>query len=113
LKLRSFQFRFNNFSTMNGLYYIGDIYIDRRTMYFRVRSTRNSRKSGALWHCLKQRIEQGFKSTFAFSFKNQITHPSAMAGTSAMNASVISNSMAGSPSKHRNNFGVRETVAFT
>ena len=28
LKLRSFQFIFNNFSTLSGLFYIGDVYID-------------------------------------------------------------------------------------
>jgi hypothetical protein len=54
LKLRSFSFNFNNFSTLSGLIYIGDVNIDTRRNYaFRIISTKTSRKSGALWHSLK------------------------------------------------------------
>lgn len=71
MKLRSFQFNFNNFATLSGLFYIGDVYIDNKRNYaFRIRSTKTHRKSGALWHCLKQRIDLGFKTTFAFKFRN-------------------------------------------
>ena len=57
LKLRSYQFIFNNFSTLTGLYYIGDVFVDKKSNSFRIRSSRNSSKSGALWHSFKQRLD--------------------------------------------------------
>ena len=74
LKLRSFQFNYNNFSTLNGLVYIGDITIDKRNSGFRIRSSKNARKSGALWHSLKQRLDLGFRTTFAIKFRNALIH---------------------------------------
>jgi gamma-tubulin complex component 4 len=70
IKLRSFQFNFNNFSTMQGLYSIGDERNEKRRNYaFMIRSSKNSSKSGTFWPCLKQRLDMGFKTSFSFKLK--------------------------------------------
>eukprot|EP00347_Sterkiella_histriomuscorum_P015647 403356230 len=85
----------------SGLYYIGDVHIDIKKNYsFRIRSQKTSRKSGALWHCLKQRLDMGFKTTFAFKFKNMLIN----GGGQGMNASIISGSVMGSPAKGSRNY---------
>ena len=100
LKLRSFQFNFNNFLTMQGLTYIGDVYLDKKIHAFRIRSSKNSTKSGALWHCLKQRLEMGFKTTFAFKFRNHLVHTQGGAYLpGGLNQSMMSGSAMVSPSK--------------
>lgn len=102
MKLRSFSFIFNNFMTLSGLIYIGDVNIDtKRNFAFKIISTKTSRKSGALWHSLKQRIDMGFKTTFGFKFRNPILHHERGFG---MNASIVSGSVLGSPGRasHRN-----------
>ena len=111
LKLRSFSFNYNNFSTRNGLVCVGDVNIEqlsKNNYALRIRSTKNSRKSGCLWHALKQRIDMGFKTTFGFRFRNPLVHDTrggAGVHGGVMNASIISGSVLGSPSKasHRNN----------
>lgn len=99
LKLRSFQFNFNNFSTMQGLSSIGDVRNEKRRNYaFMIRSSKNSSKSGALWHCLKQRLDMGFKTSFSFKFENSLVNPEGiMAG--GLNQSMISGSAIMSSSK--------------
>lgn len=94
LKLRSFSFQFRDFSTLTGLVYDGDIRFDRQTSVLRITSTKNSTKSGCLWHSLKQRIDLGFKTSFAFKFVN----PLAQRGRDGnMNQSIMSGSMIGTP----------------
>jgi hypothetical protein len=83
-----------DFSLLSGLSYIGDVKIANKQ--FIILSTKNSRKSGALWHSLKQKIDSGFKSSFAFKFRNPLLHERGQFG---MNASIISGSVLGSPSK--------------
>jgi gamma-tubulin complex component 4 len=70
LKLRSFSFQFKDFSTLTGLVYDGDIRFDQQSNVLRITSTKNSSRSGCLWHSLKQRIDLGFKTSFAFKFVN-------------------------------------------
>ena len=70
LKLRSFQFNFNNFSTYVGLNGFGHVNVDKRNNSIVIKSSKNSAKSGSLWHGLKQRLDMGFKTTFAFKFRN-------------------------------------------
>ena len=96
LKLRSFSFQYRDFSTLTGLVYDGDIRFDRQTSVLRITSTKNSTKSGCLWHSLKQRIDLGFKTSFAFKFVN----PLAQKRDGNMNQSLMSGSMIGTP---RNN----------
>jgi len=100
LKLRSFSFNFNNFSTRMGLVCVGDVNTDRRTNHsLRILSTKNSKKSGAIWHSLKQRIDLGFKTTFGFKFRNPLVHDRGH----GMSASMISGSVLGSPGKTTSN----------
>ena len=72
LKLRSFSFIYRDFATLTGLIYDGDIRFDQATNVLRITSTKNSSKSGCLWHSLKQRIDLGFKTSFAFKFVNPL-----------------------------------------
>lgn len=72
LKLRSFSFQFKDFSTLTGLVYDGDIRFDQQSNVLRITSTKNSTRSGCLWHSLKQRIDLGFKTSFAFKFVNPL-----------------------------------------
>lgn len=53
MKLRSFSFMYRNFATLTGLIYDGDIRFDNATNVLRITSTKNSSKSGCLWHSLK------------------------------------------------------------
>lgn len=81
---------------MVHLIYSGDVYIDsKRNFTLQIKSQKTSRKCGSLWHCMKQRIDMGFKTTFGFKIKNQ-SHGERGPG---MNASMISGSIMGSPSK--------------
>ena len=75
--------------------YIGDISIDKRNNGFRIRSSKNARKSGALWHSLKQRIDLGFRTTFAFKFRNALIHHTNNMGM----GSIMHESVLGSPNK--------------
>jgi hypothetical protein len=93
LKLRSFSFQFRDFSTLTGLVYDGDIRFDQQTNVLRITSTKNSSKSGCLWHSLKQRIDLGFKTSFAFKFVN----PLAQKNPTGVNQSLVSGSVAGTP----------------
>lgn len=73
LKLKSFSFIYNNFKELGSLIYIGQVNVDTKRNYaFRITSTKHSRKSGALWHSLKQRLDYGFKTTFGFKFRNPL-----------------------------------------
>lgn len=76
---------FRNFATLTGLIYDGDIRFDQSTNVLRITSTKNSSKSGCLWHSLKQRIDLGFKTTFGFKFVNPL-FPGGSKGTSGPNA---------------------------
>jgi hypothetical protein len=80
---------------MIGLCYIGDVLLEKKSMSFRIRSSKSSTKSGALWHTLKQKVDQGFKTTFAFKFHNALVNQGAH-----MNESMVSASGVGSPSKY-------------
>ena len=79
---------------MNGLVYIGDILIDNKNKGFRIRSSKNARKRGALWHSLKQRLDLGFRTTFAFKFRNALIHHH-----SNLIGSIMHESVMGSPNK--------------
>lgn len=58
LTLRSFSFRYQNFEYLTGLACIGDVNLSSNA--YKITSNKKSVKSGALWHSLKQRIENGF-----------------------------------------------------
>lgn len=51
--LRSFSFSYKSFSSLSGLIFIGDVDLSKHTNAFKITSTRNHIKSGALWHSLK------------------------------------------------------------
>lgn len=72
LTLRSFSFRYQNFEYLTGLACIGDVNLSSNA--YKITSNKKSVKSGALWHSLKQRIENGFQTNFGFRFSNQIFH---------------------------------------
>lgn len=93
LKLRSYAFNYSDFSSLAGLSYIGDVKTASKA--FIIVSTKNSRRSGALWHSLKQKLDVGFKSAFSFRFKSPLIH----GGGLGLNASVISGSVLGSPGR--------------
>ena len=85
---------------MQGLTYIGDVYLDKKIYAFRIRSSKNSKKSGSLWHCLKQRLDMGFKTSFAFKFRNHLVHSQGGSYLPAgLNQSMISGSAIVSPQK--------------
>ncbi len=94
LKLRSYAFNFNDFSSLQGLSYIGDVRVAMKS--FVIISTKNSRKSGSLWHSLKQKLDTGFKSRYSFRFKSPLLHDKNHLG---MNASIVSGSVLGSPGR--------------
>ena len=97
LKLRSFSFIFRDFASLTGLIYDGDIRFDQQTNVLRITSTKNSSKSGCLWHSLKQRIDLGFKTSFAFKFVNPLIQSNLRAGVAGANQSVVSGSFVGTP----------------
>ena len=70
MTLRSFSFTYNNFSSLNGLACIGDVDLSSTNYAYKITSNKNSIKSGALWHSLKQKIENGFQTHFGFRFSN-------------------------------------------
>lgn len=70
-RLRSFSFSFRNFSSLTGLIYIGDVGLDRNKA-FRINSQKQSNKSGSLWHSLKQKVDQGFYTSFGIRNKNNL-----------------------------------------
>mmetsp|Transcript_21404 Transcript_21404/g.28718 ORF Transcript_21404/g.28718 Transcript_21404/m.28718 type:complete len:114 (+) Transcript_21404:995-1336(+) len=74
MTLRSFSFTYNNFSSLNGLCVIGNVDVTPNTHAYKIMSHKNSIKSGALWHSLKQRIENGFQTNFGFRFYNSVFH---------------------------------------
>jgi len=79
LTLRNFYFVYKDFARLQGLIYDGDIRFDSAQNCLRITSTKNSSKSGCLWHSLKQRIDLGFKTSFAFRFINPLaTHKGAV-----------------------------------
>ena len=58
--LRSFSFTYKSFSSLAGLTFFGDVDLSKHTNAFKITSSRNHIKSGALWHSLKQKVEMGF-----------------------------------------------------
>ena len=92
MTLRSFSFTYNNFSSLNGLCCIGNVDLSNNNYAYKITSHKNSIKSGALWHSLKQRIENGFQTHFGFRFSNSVFHYGAGGGASQLNQSMISNS---------------------
>lgn len=83
--------------------YDGDIRFDKQTSVLRITSTKNSSKSGCLWHSLKQRIDLGFKTSFAFKFVNPLVSKGGKDGN--VNQSIMSGSMAGTPRNRENKAG--------
>lgn len=90
MTLRSFSFTYNNFSSLNGLCVIGNVDVTSNTHSYKIMSHKNSVKSGALWHSLKQRIENGFATNFGFRFYNSVFHMGPQG--SQLNQSMVSNS---------------------
>jgi len=82
--LRSFSFSFKSFNSLSGLIFIGEVDLSKHTNAFKITSTRNHIKSGALWHSLKQKIEIGFKTTFGFRFRNHMFHGSQLGAASQL-----------------------------
>ena len=70
MTLKSFSFTYNNFSSLSGLTCVGDVDLSSHNSAYKITSNKNNRKSGALWHSLKQRIEMGFQTYFGFRFRN-------------------------------------------
>lgn len=91
--LRSFSFAYKNFNSLNGLTFFGDVDLSKHTHAFKITSSKNHIKSGALWHSLKQKVEMGFKTTFGFRFKNHIVHGGSQANQSQLGQSMISSSV--------------------
>lgn len=71
-RMRSFSFTFKDFKTRDRLSCPGAVYQNRGTTSLRIAATRKSRRSGALWHSFKQKIDSGFKTTFSYRVKNPI-----------------------------------------
>ena len=74
MTLRSFSFNYPNFNQLQGLDCIGYIDYSKEKQAIKITSNKNTSKSGALWHTLRQRIENGFNTVFSFRFVNQIFH---------------------------------------
>jgi gamma-tubulin complex component 4 len=51
--LRSYSFSYKNFNNLDGLILVGDVDLSKHTNAFKITSSRNHLKSGALWHSLK------------------------------------------------------------
>ena len=51
--LRSYSFSYKNFNNLEGLILVGDVDLSKHTNAFKITSSRNHLKSGALWHSLK------------------------------------------------------------
>ena len=60
MTLKSFSFTYNNFSSLSGLTCVGHVDLSSHNSAYKITSNKIDRKSGALWHSLKQRIEMGF-----------------------------------------------------
>lgn len=99
LTLRNFFFVYRDFTRLTGLIYDGDIRYDQVNNCLRITSTKNSSKSGCLWHSLKQRIDLGFKTSFGFRFMNPLG-----ASKGGVNQSMLSGSQAGTPRHGRESF---------
>ena len=99
LTLRNFFFVYRDFTRLPGLIYDGDIRFDQVNNCLRITSTKNSSKSGCLWHSLKQRIDLGFKTSFGFRFMNPLGMQKG-----GVNASMLSGSQAGTPRHARDSF---------
>lgn len=98
-RMRSFSFNFKDFRTRMHLSCPGAVYQARGSTSLRIAATRQSRRSGAIWHSFKQKIDSGFKSSFNFKIKNPIVINTL--GGDIVNMSIIS----GSP------FGIADTPA--
>ena len=85
MTLKSFSFTYNNFSSLSGLTCVGHVDLSSHNSAYKITSNKIDRKSGALWHSLKQRIEMGFQTYFGFRFRNQVFHMHGQAGMSVMN----------------------------
>ena len=70
ITLSSFSFVYNNFKSLNGLSVIGDVELSKNIFAYKIMAKKNSNKSGALWHSLKQKIENGFQTNFGFRHCN-------------------------------------------
>lgn len=88
-RMRSFSFNFKDFRSRDHLSCPGAVYQNRGTTSLRIAATRKSRRSGAIWHSFKQKIDTGFKSAFNFRIKNPIIFNSYGGGDNA-NMSMIS-----------------------
>lgn len=71
-RMRSFSFNFKDFRVRDHLSCPGAVYQNRGTTSLRIAATRKSRRSGAIWHSFKQKIDTGFKTTFNFRIKNPV-----------------------------------------
>jgi hypothetical protein len=98
-RMRSFSFNFKDFRIRDHLSCPGSVYQNRGTTTLRIAATRKSRRSGAIWHSFKQKIDAGFKSTFNFKIKNPVIFNSY--GADNANMSIISSSP----------FGIADTPA--
>ena len=96
-RMRSFSFTFKDFRKRDRLSCPGAVYQNRGTNFLRIGATRKSRRSGAIWHSFKQKIDTGFKTDFTFKLKNPIV--ANCLGVDNPNMSMMS----GSP------FGIVET----
>lgn len=90
-RMRSFSFNFKDFRRRDHLSCPGAVYQNKGTSTLRIAATRKSRRSGAIWHSFKQKIDTGFKSSFNFKIKNPIVL-NAYGGVDAANMSIISSS---------------------
>ena len=91
-RLRSFSFQFPNFESRDGLSCIGSVYQHRKSI-LRIKATKKSRRSGAVWHLLKQKIDHGFKTTFAFRMRNPLVLSASQGGVfgdRGVNMSIVS-----------------------
>lgn len=51
--LRSFSFSYKSFSSLSGLIFNGNVDLSKHTHSFKITSSQNNVKSGAIWHSLK------------------------------------------------------------
>ncbi len=65
LRLRSFKFRYENFTTIPGLTLIGACHLLHGTVVMKS----NGKHTGAVWHTLKQQVANGFKLAWTCKFQ--------------------------------------------
>ena len=68
-RMRSFSFNFRDFRTRDHLSCPGAVFQNRGTTTLKIAAIRKSRRSGAIWHSFKQKIDSGFKTSFNFKIK--------------------------------------------